>query len=406
MQLSKSKLIILGPEGVKLAVWGVFDPEGPMGGILTEAGGGMQIEYKKMNEATYEEELVNALAAGRGPDVFMFHNTWLPKHFDKIVPVPEAMFPILEFRGLFPTVVEQDFAPDGAIYASPLYLDTLAMLYNQDMFDRKGVALPPKTWVEFQDVIPRLREADAATGEIKKAAAAIGGSSASVNRATDLLSLLMLQSGVEMTNPNFTATTFADAAGVRTLLFYTKFANPGEREAYTWNDSMRYSLDAFAEEDAAIIFNYHYQLGILKEKNPFLRIGVASMPQVTASQEVNYANYWGLAVSNRSEHQLEAWFLVKNFTTNPDLIKKYLEAAKHPPALRSVIQELQGDPEWDVFARQALTARSWPQIDNNAVEREFGNAVAGILTGRLAPEAALSQAQSVLSGLIERRKKL
>ena len=272
-----------GPGGgkiqpVALNVWGVFMSPGTFAEIAANIPG-FAPNYRELDPLTYEADLVNALAAGKGPDVFMIHSSWAPKHFEKLAPISVSQLGISSLRDLYPTVVEQDFAPDsGAVYALPLYLDTLALLYNKNIFDQKGVALPPATWTEFQELIPKLRETDSA-GRIVRPAAAIGGSGKNINRAADLISLLMLQSGVNMTTSDFSKATFAEK-GRNPLLFYTKFANPAS-EFYTWNDTQKNSLDSFASEETAIIFNYQYRLRALKEKNPFLEIGIAPMPQAS-----------------------------------------------------------------------------------------------------------------------------
>ncbi len=167
-----------GP-AVTLNVWGVFDNADTMNQLFSGLGLPYAIAYRQLDPATYESELVNALASGKGPDVFMLHSSWLPKHFGKLAPAPATLLPLADFRALYPTVVEQDFAPDGVIYALPLHIDTLALLYNRDDFDGKIIPEPPKTWKEFETLIPKLRELDS-TGKIKKAAAAIGGDRKSV----------------------------------------------------------------------------------------------------------------------------------------------------------------------------------------------------------------------------------
>src|SRR3989338_4038097 len=47
------------------------------------------VNYEELNPATYEKEVIDALATGKGPDIIMFHSSWLPKHFNKIVPLKE-----------------------------------------------------------------------------------------------------------------------------------------------------------------------------------------------------------------------------------------------------------------------------------------------------------------------------
>ena len=172
-----------------LDFWGVFDKSSVYQNVIDQFQDlhqGIKINYRQLDPETYENELINALAAGRGPDIFMIHNTWLPKHYDKISPLPEEKLNIAVYGDqLFPKVVKTDFTSNDTIYAFPLSIDTLALVYNKDIFDQSGIALAPTTWLEFQNIVPQLRILDK-TGKISRAAAAIGGSNKSVNRATDL----------------------------------------------------------------------------------------------------------------------------------------------------------------------------------------------------------------------------
>jgi len=140
------------PPELTLTVWGVENRSVFQGlqADYEKLRPNVRVDYEQLNPATYEQELINALAAGQGPDVIMLHSSWLPKHFNKIVPVSDAQLNLKTLRELFPSVAEQNFAPDGPIYALPLYIDTLALFYNQDIFDKNGVAVPPKDWLEFQ----------------------------------------------------------------------------------------------------------------------------------------------------------------------------------------------------------------------------------------------------------------
>ena len=65
-----------------LTVWGVFDRADVFEKLVEgyrKLQPGVEINYVQKDPATYEDELINALATPKGPDVFMFHNTWLPK---------------------------------------------------------------------------------------------------------------------------------------------------------------------------------------------------------------------------------------------------------------------------------------------------------------------------------------
>ena len=392
-----------------LTVWGVFDTQGTWNDLLNKYNSyrpNVRASYRELNPQTYEAELLNALAAGKGPDIFMFHNTWLPKHLDKIAPLPELQFPFIKYREIFPQVAEQDFAPNGTVYASPLYLDTLAMFYNKDLFDKAGIALLPKTWSDFQTAVKKLTEVNPNTNVITRSGAAIGGSEKSINRATDLLGLLMLQSGAKMVDSDFGRATFGASLsdkkpGLSSLTFYTQFANPAS-PYYTWNEDLHYSVDNFTEGGTAILFNYSHQTSVIKSKNPFLNFGIAETPQLAESdQPVAYANYWGLAVSNKSKAQDWAWDFIIYATTNEEAAKTYADATQKSPALKSLIAKNINDPTMSVFAKQALIARSWQQVDNNEVERSFSEMIQAVLSRRLSPEDALRKSEDEITHLME-----
>ena len=407
----------VGRQEIRLTVWGIFDDRRAFQPISEGFGRlrpGAVIEYRGFTDpAAYERELINALAAGTGPDVFMFHNTWLPKHYDKIIPFSQEQMSIAQLRELFPEVVEQDFSANQFVYALPLSVDTLAMLYIKDDFDSASIVFPPRTWAELEDSVSRLRRVNPNTSQIIKAAAAIGGSQKSINRATDLFSLLMLQSGTKMTSSEFDRATFSQPvvfqgqsflSGLTALNFYTQFANAGSK-FYTWNDSQPYSLDAFAAENVSIIFNYAFQLPQLKQKNPFLNVGIALMPQPNVTdRRVDFPNYWGLAVSNKSVNSAVAIDFVRTVATDAEIMGSYSDLTQKPPALRSLIQDKLNDPIFRVFAQQALTARSWPQIDNVRVEEIFSSMIESTTGGRLSPANALREAENSVTAIMQQRR--
>ncbi|MEK7574008.1 MAG: extracellular solute-binding protein [Patescibacteria group bacterium] len=394
-----------------LEFWGVFDKSDIYQSVIDQFQNihqGVSINYRQFDPQSYENELINALAAGQGPDIFMIHNSWLPKHYDKISPLPSEKLNIAVYGDqLFPKVVKTDFTANDVIYALPLSIDTLALIYNKDIFDQSGIALAPATWLEFQNIVPKLRILDN-TGKISRAAAAIGGSEKSVNRATDLLSLLMLQAGAQMTDQDFTRATFAQtltggfSPGLNALEFYTRFANPINFD-YTWNEALHYSLDSFAESSSAMIFNYAYQLPNLKAKNPLLNLGVAPIPQNNPAKAVNYANYWGYTVSNKSPYSDLVWDFILLLTTNQNNARAYLQETKKPPALRFLINEYSNDPEIGIFAKQILTAKSWPQINDNKIETIFSDMIESVINGRQSAETALDQAEAEVSQLMMRK---
>ena len=68
-----------------LEFWGVFDDRTAFDGVIRgfqNQNPNVIVSYRQFSFGDYEKEVVDALAAGRGPDIWMIHNTWLPKHLD------------------------------------------------------------------------------------------------------------------------------------------------------------------------------------------------------------------------------------------------------------------------------------------------------------------------------------
>lgn len=392
----------------KLTVWGTDDQAAMKDVIDTyqSANKGSQITYVQIDPADYQTKLLAALAAGTGPDVFEINDHDLPLWQNVLAPMPAAnaeQFSLVTLQNDFPTVVGQDFVSGNSIYALPLSLDTLAMIYNKGLIDSAGIATLPTTWDEFDADVPQLRTVDA-QGNITQAAAAIGGSEASVANAPDIVYLLMLQNGTQMTTPNFSSAAFANGTGgtnpgQSAFDFYLQFSNPGS-PYYTWNDSLGDAEASFVQGQTAIIFGYDASLQDIKMKAPFLNFGVAPMPQPTgATVFVNYPNYEGLAVA-RYGQVAAAWDFVISLTTNGADEKIYNSDTGTPPALRSMIAENTSDPILSVFGAQALTARSWYEVNSEEIDNIFNGAITSVLNGSSDSTRALQTAQSGVNAII------
>ena len=385
---------------VPFTVWGsdssqVFEPVlSGYRGIRPEA----QVTYREVHSEDLEAALLDALAEGKAPDVVMIGNRDLGRRRNLFAPVPAGQLSLAQFRSLFPAVAEEDFVSDGNIYGIPLYIDTLALLYNREHFDQAAIASPPVTWEEFQEMVPKLRLLNS-SGQIIRAGAALGGSQSSIRYAADILNLLFLQNKTQMLSSDRTAATFSRGPGLHAFRFYLQFANAGSA-TYTWNDTQDESFEAFAAGKVAMMLGYHKDIEALTRRSPFLRIGVAAAPQVSATERLDYASYEGFAVLAQSKALQYGWDFAIYAATNAAAQNSYFENTKRPPALRSVIQAKTGDPDLSVFAKAALTARSWSAPDYDKIKTILDAAIRAVLTGELDPDRALKRAEDQVTELL------
>jgi multiple sugar transport system substrate-binding protein len=370
---------------------------------------GVKIEYKKLTYPEYEKTIIESLAAGRGPDIWSIHNSWVPKHLDKLYPAPQALFSPQQYQEAFVDVAEQDFIITDKIYGLPFSVDTLALYYNKDLFNTAGITLPPQTWEEFKEDVRKLTKTDE-EGNITQAGASLG-TAKNVNRAVDILYLLMLQNGTKMTSDDkkfatFTAKTKTESdeefiPGLDALIFFTDFANP-QKTVYTWNPGLPNSIDAFVDEKTAMIFNYSYQDVVIKSKSPKLNYAIAPAPQIEADPQIaiNFANYWGEIVSSASPNRDLAWdFLL--YMAKKENMENYAKLTKRPSSRRDVINLQLEDPNLKIFARQALTAKSWYQKDAATIENIFIETIENIVLGEASTEEALTKATTQVNAMMK-----
>jgi multiple sugar transport system substrate-binding protein len=445
---------------VRLEVWGLFDDSDVMAKVINEYKRRnalvKEINYKKLTVDSYENDLRDALASGNGPDIFLIHNSWFAKHQDKLAPSPDSVVNAKQVQDTFVDVVSQDFVKESKVYALPLSVDSLALYYNKDILNQAGISAPPKTWAEFDEAVMKITKVDT-FGNIVLSGATMGASSdasageGKINRATDILTAIMMQAGAEMYNSQSNSATFSDSTqkslansgqvppGQAALSYYTKFANRDNRE-YSWNSTMHNSVDSFIEGQSAMTLNYSWLVPRIQSKAPKMNLGISTLPQNIDKNgnglNVNFANYWGFAVSknkstgsdpnvssggvqaNDEQRVGEAWRFIRYLTMpssysqdadfkvaqdpNYDPAADYAEAQKKPAARRDIIDKQKNDITFAPFAEGNLIAKSWPQPDNLAVERIFDEMIDNVSLKNADPRKAVEQAQKDVNLLIKK----
>lgn len=443
---------------VNLEIWGPFDDSMVYSEIINQykkinpyVG---EIKYRKFNQQTYKQELIDALASGQGPDIFMINNTWFPSFENKLYPAPNPFVSPQDVKTNFPDVVYSDFVSNEKVYAVPLFMDSMQLYYNKDMLNAAGISYPPKTWQEFQDDVKILTNINE-EGKIVRAGAAIG-TSQNINRASDLISMLMLQNEVDLPKKKGDLVKFDEGvvstngtvvqAGEQVLGYYTQFAklnsSDGARNPlYTWNSKQPNSVDAFASGSAAMMVNYSWQNSNIKIRNPKLNYAVTAVPQVHPEKPVTIANYWGYAVSLNKVSQTivatspnqvvttpvtndmrahEAWeflrFLTlkntgtvtlynaiskqsKDFVVNFDPALDYLKRVLQPAARRDIIESQKSDSFLGPFASGNLFAKNWYQKNPETVDIIFASMIDSVNNGGLSLHEALVLARNRINSL-------
>ncbi len=427
---------VVAPKRVTLTMWTTTDDPAVFTPILKKfqtIRPYISISIEKVTSDDYASMLKDAWARGKGPDIFELPASWLGQFAnDFISPMPKTTnvytyttkkvlfrsettiaktaipsVTVSKLQSDFAYVVGDDVVRNGNIYGLPLSIDTLVLYYNKDILRSNNIAEPPRTWSQLAAMAPRLSIADE-QGKLLQSAIAIGRGS-NVLHSPDIISLLMLQDGVNMNSDGKVLIDESKAddetnLGVNALTYYASFASPS-KAVYSWNADQPKSLDAFMRGKTAMYIGYNYDRDIITTQSS-INLGIAPMLHLqddgkdamfTAAgnpMQVNYGDYHVYTVFQRSAHSQEAWNFIQYMTKQADVASLYLAATRKVGALNSILAKQANDPEIGTQAQQAISARSWYHgTGATTAAQALSDMLDSVADGKASPLGALTLAR-------------
>lgn len=360
----------------------------------------ISVGYKHINRNDYEDVLVNKIAEGKGPDVFMLPNTLFVKNKNKISLLPQASlaFSPRDFSSAFVDgTYEELVSPDGSIYGLPLFIDTPVLFYNKDMLNTAGIAQVPTSWEDLIAASQKLTQKNA-VGEIMKSGLPLG-TSRTIDNSFEILSTIMLQKGDPIVRRAQKLEAVLGEKGTQAMAFYTSFANPSSKN-FSWSDRMPRSLTAFAESKSAFAIGFYEDIARIRAKNPHINFGIAPFPQYKGvAVPVVYSRYFFPTVLKFSKNPVAAWQFVHYLASNEGA-NTYTKKTNKPPVRRDLLSRGAPGADLDIFYRQALIAKTWSVPDDAATRRLFQEAIESVVSGALEPSQAVDNLNGRLNLLL------
>jgi len=396
---------------------------------------GVRVRTKKfVNLEEYEDLIINEIAEGEGPDVFMIHNSWMPQHFKKLYPLPLDQPIVMNaelFRQTFFQAAADDLIIDEQIFGMPMAIDNLAIYYNKQHF-KDLIATsdkPAALWEGIKEQVTSLTKRNNSPERFALAGIALGRSD-NISSAVDILYALMIQYGTKFYDDKEERAIFAndqggDKPGVEAFKLFTSFALPSYRQ-YSWNENItgfapeEKEVNPFIRGKVSMIIGYPYlyqaiQQGIQNAQKSGTRhidlddIGVAAFPQLISGQEATkrdtYASYFPLVVARTTDMPAEAWSLIQ-FLTSADALQTYHKKTNRPTSRKDMVSEQQTQPLFGVFAFQAPFAKSLKIYDDSAYRKVFTDAIAEVVRNVSSPTDALTEAQRKITCIVQKAKEL
>ena len=302
---------------VKLVWWGLWENSDiikPLVIDFQKEYPNITVEYSMQDPMQYKDRLQVRVANGTGPDIFRFHNTWIPMISNELLPLPSDVITPAEFNKNFYPVMQEDLIKNGGIYGVPMGADTLSLFINTELLESAGVK-PPETWDDFVKVAKALTVKDGA--KIKTSGAALG-TYGNITHASDIISLLFIQQGIDL----YKFPIADKSQKIDVLDFYTSFAKGDQN---VWDGTLDESILSFSRGNLAMYFGFAWDILRIQAINKNLKFKAYPVPQLVG-RKAALASYWAEGVSAKSENQKEALLFMK-FLNKKDTVQKYFTLA-------------------------------------------------------------------------------
>ncbi len=375
-----------------ITFWGLWEDASIMQPIIDDFKKqypNITINYSKQDIKQYRKKLSTRIENNTGPDIFAFHNTWLPMISNILLPIPSDTISKKEFESSFYPVAQKDLIKNGAIYGIPSEIDTLSLYINTDIFQAANAKVPDN-WEDFSRVARSLTVVDE-NGRIKTSGAALGAFD-NINHAPDIISLFFIQNGANLQNLNSTSKNASDA-----LTFYTSFATGDQR---VWDATLDPSILSFSKGNLAMYFGYSWDFFAIKALNPSLSFQIYPVPHLPG-RNTTITSYWVIGVSAKSRRQKESLAFMKFLAKRETEEKLFTLASKtrffgEPYARKDLADKLKDNSSLYPFVSQAKDAQSsffasdtYDDGLNSQMNAYLGNAVRSVINNGTSPESAI-----------------
>lgn len=362
--------------GDSVQIWGTLDArlmESYLAELTKDQKSLRVVTYRQLDKRSFQNELLNAIAEGKSPDLVILPSELLVTYRSKLQVIPFETMSERTFRDAYIDGADIFMRSDG-IYGVPIAVDPLVMYWNRDIFSSSGVAVPPKTWETLVSQTTRTINRTDDWHNFTQSTVAFG-EYANITHAKDVLSLLLLQAGsdivMERDNARYEVVIDRNMSGQglppaqAVLSFYSQFAHPG-KEAYSWNRSMDKDRNAFLSGTLALYFGFGSERGTLERDNANLNFDVAPVPQGSGvSTYRNYADFYAFSIP-RASRNVGGAYAVANYLSDPARANRFFETFNFAPARRSFYTGADTDPFKTILYQSALISRAW--LDPNPQE--------------------------------------
>ncbi len=368
----------------------------------------IKVRFETVPWRDARDQFIREAQAGGGPDVLQLAFVWTRDlaragglmnldSFIKNSPPPNG---IKDFVGLELGVNE------SSVYGIPWTVDTFAMVYRKDVFERAGIKRFPDTWEELQQVAAALSKPPNQYGFAFPAGSASGGG------MWFLVNYYLWSNGYDVVRRNPGTGQWDvgidEKILVETIQYFKAFFDKGTIPQSligvdSWADPV--ILRGLQQGTFAIGFMPPATLQAMLATDRTLPLMSAPIPRGRV-RRISHLGGRTLAISRHTRYPAEAWEFLK-YMASQRVFERYLK--EQFPAQKSLLKEItfpapfrgyqellpQARTFYDYIVSPAPVGAMW-----DATNREFG----AVYSGQKSAEQAARDLIAQIDGLVKQRK--
>ncbi|MFD0262724.1 ABC transporter substrate-binding protein [Kitasatospora indigofera] len=344
----------------------------------------VKVELTLLEWKDGRDKIKQAIAAGKGPDVWLMNNGLELDYLKSgaLAPLDKLGYTKADTDKYLPLAKVDDY--DGKTYGAPLYFDVDVMLYRTDILQQFGFSAPPKTWDELKSTAAAITTKSAEAGK-KVSGWQFKGMDDHLNAVNSTWESFLCQAGGSLTSPDFKTSTQNTEAG-RTAMdymksFYTDKVSPTGTSA----------LNGFISGDVAMFPFFQSVIANVQAGGDKVagKWAVAPMPAGPKSG-CSMVGGHSLVASSASKNLTGAGTFMR-WLASPERSAQYMDfhaifpydLAKVDPAVKDTVDgKVKADPNWNAIFEQL--GRNTPDLllqDRHAFQARWDAQKANIVAG-------------------------
>lgn len=378
---------------VALEAYTVYLPNSPQGKALDW----LYSEYNKTNpDVTIKsvavpqnlQQKLQAMATTNSlPDIAMIDNPDYPvlAATGKLTPLNDSLQEWGLADSYIPGATEVVTNAEGQTGGVFIGTNTLAILYNKDLFAKAGITETPKTWAEFEAAGKKL-----ATGDIT------GFSFSAINNGCTTWHFNPWQWSAGGSDDNLT-----DAGNVKALTFTSNLVKSGISSKDVVNQCQDEGMQALVQGQTAMIENGPWSFSTLNAAKD-LNWGSFPIPVPEAGDKLVVplgGEVWTLPKTGQTDREQAALAFLK-WSQTPEVLQQFDDKLGYVPVMPSLWPAVeQANPDMKSFINSLEYARGRTTVLGTKTPTQvtaLSTAIQQAILGQASPEKALADAQAQL----------